>query len=99
MHRIMRRAALGAAFLMLTVGVPVSADTTGDNGNLDVSYASSDDGAVYVELDRDNFTGNVGLVARLDTSTQIVCDDGSAGWIYTDWYGSGAPATYAFGRR
>src|SRR5437868_4441839 len=99
MQRMIRRAALGAALLALAIAAPTAADTTGDNGNQDVAYASSDDGATYAELDRDNFTGVVGLVVRVDSSTAITCADSSTGWIYTDFYGSGTPATSSFGRR
>jgi hypothetical protein len=99
MHRVTRRAAFGAALLALAIAAPAAADTTGDNGNLDIAYGSSDDGGTYAELDRDNFTGDVGLVVRVESSTQISCTDSSAGWIWTSFYGVGTPATYSFGHR
>jgi hypothetical protein len=99
MNRLIARAVLVAGLLAVTIAVPAGADTVGDNGNQDIAVGQSDDGTVSAQLDRDNFSGAVTLAVRLGSSTQIDCGDGSTGWIYTDFYGSGVPDTYAFGRR
>jgi hypothetical protein len=98
MQRLIRRAGFGAALLALAIATPAAADTTGDNGNQDIAYASAEDGT-YAELDRDNFTGDVGFVVRVESATAITCTDLSTGWIYMSFYGVGTPATYSFGHR
>jgi hypothetical protein len=98
MQRIVRRAGFGAALLALAIAMPAAADTTGDNGNQDIAYASAEDGT-YVELDRDNFTGDVLLTVQVESRTPAACVDGSDGWIETRFYGTGVPETYTFGHR
>jgi hypothetical protein len=94
-----RRSVVAATILASALVWPALADTTGGPQNMDIAYGSSDDGTLYVEIDRDNLQGIVALFIHQSSATETTCDDTSSGFVYEDFYGQATPTGVVFGRR